>query len=167
MRLIQKCIAQTCNCQGVNCMNERIGRRLFEERDRLKLTQQEMAEAAGVQKRAYNYYEKGERYPDAAALEKLSKRGIDVYYVISGLRQSEVIDTAAKLSAANAVDMVVDAINQLDLQGKLSLDEIKTLVGFVLMHKPDQATLLQFVQDAVSVFRPALIEPRRGAKDER
>jgi transcriptional regulator with XRE-family HTH domain len=64
----------------------RLGARLREERDRLKLTQPEMAALVGVRKGTQIAWEKGASAPDAAQLNVLLARGVDVIYVLSGLR---------------------------------------------------------------------------------
>lgn len=63
-----------------------IGERLREERVRLSLSQELMGESAGVRKQAQLKYEKGERHPDAAYLERLAAIGVDVLYVLTGRR---------------------------------------------------------------------------------
>jgi len=63
-----------------------IGERLREERVRLALSQELMGETAGVRKQAQLKYEKGERHPDAAYLERLAAIGVDVLYVLTGRR---------------------------------------------------------------------------------
>jgi transcriptional regulator with XRE-family HTH domain len=60
--------------------------RLIEERKRFGLSQAAFGEAGGVQKRAQINYEKGERHPDAAYLERLAAIGVDVLYVLTGRR---------------------------------------------------------------------------------
>jgi len=60
--------------------------RLIEERKRVALSQSAFGEAGGVQKRAQINYEKGERHPDAAYLERLAAIGVDVLYVLTGRR---------------------------------------------------------------------------------
>lgn len=67
-----------------------IGRRLREERERLSLSQELMGDAAGVRKQAQLKYEKGERHPDAAYLERLATIGVDVLYVLTGERIADL-----------------------------------------------------------------------------
>ena len=66
--------------------NEGIGGRLREERLNLGLTQTEFAELAGVGKNAQSKYEKGERFPDSNYLAAIAVEGVDVLYVITGVR---------------------------------------------------------------------------------
>lgn len=58
----------------------------MEERNRLGFTQEGMASAGGVSKRAQGNYERGERSPDSDYWENLVKIGLDVQYVLTGVR---------------------------------------------------------------------------------
>lgn len=98
-----------------------IGGRLREERDRLDLSQDEMAERGGVKRAAQSNYERGDRCPDAQYLAALSVAGLDVQYVVTGVRsgnkavsvqQSKVLDAfnAAGPQAQAAGLMVMEAL---------------------------------------------------------
>lgn len=63
-----------------------IGDRLRSERERLKLSQDEFAELAGLKRNTQIKYEKGERSPDADYLAAIAARGVDVLYVVCGVR---------------------------------------------------------------------------------
>ena len=63
-----------------------IGTRLREERNRLGLTQPELAARAGVGKQAQLRYEAGERNPDTVYLAALAHAGADVLYIVTGQR---------------------------------------------------------------------------------
>lgn len=74
---------------------ETIGDRLRVERLRLAITQEEMAKAGGVARSAQANYEKGERHPDSQYLTSIHSVGVDIYYVLTGLRKilnSDVVD---------------------------------------------------------------------------
>lgn len=62
--------------------------RFLEERRRLKLNQQELADAVGISKRSIGNYERGERTPDAEVLVKLGEIGVTVCYLLTGKRVS-------------------------------------------------------------------------------
>jgi transcriptional regulator with XRE-family HTH domain len=64
----------------------RIGASLVEERKRLGLSQTEFAAIPGVTRKTLFGYETGERVPDAAALAAWAAIGVDIAYVITGLR---------------------------------------------------------------------------------
>jgi transcriptional regulator with XRE-family HTH domain len=68
------------------------GTRFREERRRLGLIQQEIADATGLSKRALGSYEREERSPDAEVLIRLIDLGMDVYYVLTGKRIATTLD---------------------------------------------------------------------------
>ncbi len=63
--------------------------RLKEERVRLDLSQSELGELCGVKKLAQFNYEKGERFPDANYLMQAALVGIDVNYLLTGVRSAK------------------------------------------------------------------------------
>lgn len=74
-----------------------LGERLRGERDRLGMSQQELADECGVTMRSQRNYEKDERQPDASYLLGLARAGADVMYVLTGERSAP--DKAAHLPA--------------------------------------------------------------------
>jgi transcriptional regulator with XRE-family HTH domain len=62
------------------------GQRLVEERDRLSLTQTDVAEWTRIHRKTQSAYEKEESYPDAAYLMTLFAHGFDVTYLLTGHR---------------------------------------------------------------------------------
>lgn len=64
-----------------------IGDRLKEERERLGFNQTEFAAQAGASKNSQYNYEKGERSPDAGYLAAVAGQGVDVLYVVTGVRK--------------------------------------------------------------------------------
>ncbi|MEH8031273.1 helix-turn-helix domain-containing protein [Gallibacterium anatis] len=86
---------------------------LKSERERLGLTQEEIASKCGVSKRTYIYYEQGERVPNTDFLAALTQIGGDVMYVLSGIRG------AAQLSSLE--NMVLKLFNSLDERRKLEV----------------------------------------------
>lgn len=72
--------------RGLGCCLMTFGDRLKEERKRLKLTQTEMGDLAGVAKTTQLNYEKGDRNPDSDYLAAVAAAGVDVLYVLTGQR---------------------------------------------------------------------------------
>ena len=70
-----------------------IGTRLREERNRLGLTQPELAARAGVGKQAQLRYEAGERNPDTVYLAALADAGADVLYIVTGQRNERALSS--------------------------------------------------------------------------
>ena len=64
--------------------------RLREERERLALSQQALAEKCGVTARSQRNYESGERNPDSAYLAAIAAAGADVLYILTGQRAGGV-----------------------------------------------------------------------------
>lgn len=65
------------------------GIRLTEERKRLGFSQEDFAEICGVKRIAQGRYEKGARQPDSNYLMAASQAGVDVTYLITGIRSPE------------------------------------------------------------------------------
>ena len=63
-----------------------IGARLKEERERLKLTQVELAALAGVTNVTQSRYEAGATAPNASYLAQFAFAGADILYVVTGTR---------------------------------------------------------------------------------
>lgn len=78
---------------GISIRMSGIGERLREERERLGLSQGAFGELGGVKANAQGNYEKGERYPDAAYLLAVFQHGVDVLYVVTGIRMPVPADS--------------------------------------------------------------------------
>lgn len=104
----------------------KIGQRLKEERLRLKLSQSALGSIGGVETNAQGNYESGSRYPRADYLSRIAAGGVDVAYVVTGLRLPPVGATMEvnELPANRTVRDSVNSDNRLDslierLQGNL------------------------------------------------
>jgi transcriptional regulator with XRE-family HTH domain len=74
------------NMRNVEIRRE-IGERLLEERTRLGLTQQGLADAIAGSRLSVIHYESGRSSPSAETLSSMESFGIDVRYVLTGTRQ--------------------------------------------------------------------------------
>ncbi|ENC9857627.1 helix-turn-helix transcriptional regulator [Klebsiella variicola] len=92
-------------------MKNSIGIRLREERERLGLSQAAMGEVAGIRKQTQLKYEKGDSSPDAAYLAALSRFGLDVLYVVLGVRSTASLtkDEDELLASYRAAPIAVKA----------------------------------------------------------
>lgn len=63
-----------------------VGARLKAERERLKLTQADMATLGGVSRRSQIRFETDERSPDAHYLGRIVLAGADLLFVVTGKR---------------------------------------------------------------------------------
>lgn len=68
-----------------------IGSRLREERERLALNQESFAELAGAKRRTLVDWEKGVSSPTAVQLQALSSSGVDIQYVVVGVRSVQAL----------------------------------------------------------------------------
>lgn len=64
----------------------KVGERIREERERIKLGVAEFAAGVGVTDRSQRNYESGQRTPDAEYLIKADALGVDIDYVLTGNR---------------------------------------------------------------------------------
>lgn len=78
-----------------------ISKRLLEERKRLGLNQDQMAELGGIAKGTYFNYENGKREPGGIFLSEIAKAGADVQYILTGIRNQQTTVTPP----ANYVDL--------------------------------------------------------------
>lgn len=74
------------------------GERIKEERERLKLNQEQFGTAGGVAKNTQSRYELNARAPDADYLQRLSTYGVDILYIITGMRNENVASTPIEQS---------------------------------------------------------------------
>lgn len=97
-------------------------KRLVQERDRLGLRPEGMAEIAGVHRTTMFMYLKGARAPDAPVLAKLLAGGVDVLYVLSGRRERQGVE-----------DLGEETRDLLDRYKALPSDELRTFVDQALL----------------------------------
>ena len=70
----------------------RLGKRLQEERKRIGLTQQEIADMAGVRREMWSRYENGSVSPGARVFKAISELGMDQLYILTGTRINPVAE---------------------------------------------------------------------------
>ena len=75
--------------KGACVQSSNLGERIREERARLGLSQEAFGEVGGVKKFAQSNYERGKRHPDTAYLEKIAKVGVDIQYLVTGIRSTD------------------------------------------------------------------------------
>jgi transcriptional regulator with XRE-family HTH domain len=78
--------------------------RLIEERKRLGLNQDKMAEKGGVAKRTYCDYESGVSEPKASFFSAIAAEGVDVQYILTGTRKRVDIDSQRLQLAIETVE---------------------------------------------------------------
>jgi transcriptional regulator with XRE-family HTH domain len=99
-----------------------LGERLKEERKRLKITQEKLAEAGGVTKRMVIYYEQNKISPPVEFLNKISENitDIDIAYIYAGTKKAIFNQIANDELSIQVMDDMLD----------LSMDEIKLLLAY-------------------------------------
>jgi transcriptional regulator with XRE-family HTH domain len=95
---------------------EGIGKRLREERERLKLSQDELAAVAGTNRMTPSRYEQGSQVPTLPFLEVIGNAGVDVDYVLMGKRVEVVLSKADAAQLGLAISMVSDVLLQHQLE---------------------------------------------------
>lgn len=66
----------------------------------MRFSQAAFGELGGVKANAQGNYEKGDRYPDAAYLAAVAEKGVDVLYVVTGVRTPPLADSLSSDEAA-------------------------------------------------------------------
>lgn len=112
-----------------------IGKRLREERERLKLSQPSMAGAAGTTKQTQYAYETDKTPPKASYLAKVASLGVDVGYVITGVRAENVAHTPTEMGYLRHCRLL--ATKGLDDQGLKGLVFLRESNGIKLEDMPN------------------------------
>ena len=97
--------------------NAQNGLYLKEERERLGLTQQEMADASGVRREMLSKYERGVAAPGADIFVALARLGADLIYILTGQRSPSVMPTLNKKEEA-----LLDNYRNSDEKGKRAVE---------------------------------------------
>lgn len=101
---------------------EGMGDRLREERERLKLSQEEIAAVAGTSRMTPNRYEKGQYLPTLPFLDALNGVGVDVDYVLLGKHGDVTLSFKDAEQLGVAVSIVSDLLEKHRLEVS---DEVK------------------------------------------
>lgn len=93
--------------------------RLIEERKRLGLNQDQMAEIGGVAKRTYCDYESGVSEPKASFFIAIAAAGADVQYILTGLRAVPSVETLSPRKKA-----LLDNYENTDDRGREAIEQL-------------------------------------------
>lgn len=80
---------------------KKISERLAEERVRLNMNKSQMASAGKVANSTYTNYEEGNRSPDADFLAAIAEAGVDVQYILTGVRYNAIANDPAAYTVLN------------------------------------------------------------------
>lgn len=98
--------------------------RLIEERERLGMEVEKFSEIGGVQKNAQYNYERGQRFPTARYLQRIAVVGVDVQYLLTGVRshqgltQKEVVLVEKYRQASDDIKEAVITILPINTKNK-------------------------------------------------
>ncbi|MBF0424790.1 MAG: helix-turn-helix transcriptional regulator, partial [Magnetococcales bacterium] len=102
------------------------------ERERLRLTQQEFADIVGVSRKSIGKYEGGERQPTTEFLTKAAAAGVDISFILAGVRELPLSE--ANLTPEESV--LVGHFRHCDENGQAS---IKRMAALEAKQPPPQA----------------------------
>jgi transcriptional regulator with XRE-family HTH domain len=98
-----------------------IGKRLRQERKRLKLTQSALGAIGGVEANAQGHYESGQRLPRADYLFKIAAAGVDISRVVTG------IDSGSRMQMPMMPTLLANQAND----GDAHLDNAESVVKII------------------------------------
>jgi transcriptional regulator with XRE-family HTH domain len=110
------------------------------------MTQQKFAEVAGISRKSQVNYENGERTPDAEYLAAIAKEGVDVGYIVTGVRtpqagqgQSQVQETGGEYRVVTPKQAAI--LDLLDGLGDDALRDVQAVAEKEKLLKELQADL--------------------------
>ncbi|MBW8456936.1 MAG: helix-turn-helix transcriptional regulator [Thiobacillus sp.] len=95
----------------VNTFPSVFGERLRAERERLGFSQADLAQKMGIHRNTQARYEKAGTHPSPAYLTALRSLGVDIDYVLTGVRTSGESAGAAHRALVHLVDVIFDALS--------------------------------------------------------
>lgn len=123
-----------------------IGKRLREERKRLRYDQEEFSAIGGVGKQAQSKYENGKSMPSVGYLQKIGEVGADIIFIVSGVKADGTIYP----SPLEALEVVVDVQQELKL--KFDGDQIKKLTGMTYKAQLSREQLKEVVRGSYKFY---------------
>lgn len=115
-----------------------INKRLREERNRLGLNQDELAEIGGVKRGAQINYESGERCPDGHYFSAIAAAGADVNYILTGHRAQPLTEPAG-LSREEAA-LLNNFRHIADKEGQQAVKKMALLAAQAAKHEKESET---------------------------
>ena len=138
--------------------------RLREERERLNLSQTVLGESGGVKKQTQIAYEQGKSSPDLAYLAGVQKSGIDVQYVLAGVRAGtpiveHSIDVEMPIAVMSGGQMLMQQSGR--LSGRAA-EPPPPLYGPL---QPDESLLVQSYRAASDTGKAALVQVAKAVTE--
>jgi transcriptional regulator with XRE-family HTH domain len=124
--------------------------RLRAVREASGLNQTDFAALGGVSKRSQIMYEQGKADPAATYLAQLLEQGVDVMFVLTGT-PATTTPAGPAVSAADAVQITIELIDELGLQGKLPMEAIRLLTAWVVEQRATKDQARAFLSAGLSI----------------
>lgn len=106
-----------------------LGIRLRQERQRLSLSQATMANIGGIKANAQSVYESGRRSPRAEYLAKIAAAGVDVSYVLTGVRSQSCVVASTASPNADPVSQIIEQLRTSIWSTAEAISEISHLMN--------------------------------------
>ena len=116
-----------------------IGQRIRHERQRIGLSQADLASLVGVHRKTQGNYELGARKADAHYLRELATAGVDISYVLTGESSNEALQ--AYRSVLDAIRVELRIYKGFEQEWASVLDLSRENYRQFLTGKPDQASI--------------------------
>ncbi len=123
-----------------------IGERLKKERERLDFTQEVFGRKTGITKQTQINYEKGARKPSVEYLKLAYEAGVDITYVVVGVRTGKLAGSfESKLALLKFITArLMNVVEQSDIKPDISfLPEIR---DFAVRAQLNEEMLVEFVR---------------------
>lgn len=134
--------------------------RLKEERERLGLTQQELADRMGVSRKTQINYESGLREPDASYLSAFSALGGDVLFVLTGQRPLVAREEPAPVFPKRGL-AVLEAYMSCSEEGQITIENVSRAMAQTSLGTPHTTQMggVAVRTSAQSLEEPPLMHP--------
>lgn len=134
--------------------------RLKEERDRLGLTQQELADRMGVSRKTQINYESGLREPDASYLSAFSALGGDVLFVLTGQRPLVAREEPPPVFPKRGL-AVLEAYMNCSEEGQITIENVSRAMAQTSLGTPHTTQMggVAVRTSAQSLEEPPLMHP--------
>lgn len=136
--------------------------RIKEERKRLKLTQEQVAQLTKKTVQSQRSYESGKRTPDVEYLSALGAAGFDTGYILTGERDADpvLLGLSNTERVKVALDLAVEVMEEVKKERgvEFSAENFQTLMGYAYTYCTTKKALKTF---ADSVFWLAKDLPRQ------
>ena len=122
------------------------GVRLKEERKRLAMTQEQLANLGDLSVQSYRKYESEKLLPNAKYLGLIARVGVDIQYLLTGHRSVNQVAIYK-----DPTDALANILNLQVEFGAFNAEQITALIGYAWTNQADLEQLRQFVKTALII----------------